>query len=149
MFTRCTYSQCMPHVHLNDLWTNTCGLGMARAYGTVIHACATKFKKCEKEGKVYILRWKSLRRWVQFQTTHNTRIWSFLKMTMCIICFARSCCILDGDFMALWLYLHSLSSLPFSRQAPSLFYLTPITFFVILTSQQLKRPLAPLQHWEQ
>ena len=41
---RCTYSQCMPRAHLHDLWTNMCGLLLvcvARAFGTVSHACAT------------------------------------------------------------------------------------------------------------
>ena len=29
---------------------------MARAFGTVGHACATRCEKCEKEGKAYALR---------------------------------------------------------------------------------------------
>ena len=29
--------------------------GMACAFGTVGYACAMKFEKCEKEGKVYVL----------------------------------------------------------------------------------------------
>ena len=32
----------MPHTHLHNLWTNTCGLvGVARTFGLVSHACAT------------------------------------------------------------------------------------------------------------
>ena len=34
----------MPRAHLHDLWTNMCGLllvGVARAFGTVGHTCAT------------------------------------------------------------------------------------------------------------
>ena len=27
---------------------------MARAFGTVSHACATKYEKCEKEAKAYV-----------------------------------------------------------------------------------------------
>ena len=41
-YTKCAYSQCMPHTHLHNLWTNTCGLvGVARTFGLVGHACAT------------------------------------------------------------------------------------------------------------
>ena len=77
---RCTYSQCMPCAHLRDLWTNTCGLvGVARAFGLVSHACATKCEKCEKEGKVYTLRWKSLRMWARFWTAQNAKIWSLSR----------------------------------------------------------------------
>ena len=36
--------------------------------------------------------------------------------------------ILDTDFMGLWLHLCSLSYLPFSRQTPSSFFLTPSQF---------------------
>ena len=87
--TRCTYLQCMPRVHLHDLWTNTCGLllvGVACAFGM---KWATK---CEKESKVYVLRWKGSRMWARFRTAQNERIWSFLKTTTWLICFARLCC---------------------------------------------------------
>ena len=141
--TRCTYSQCMPPAHLHDLWTNTCGLaGVAHAFGTVGHACAMKCEKCEKEGKMYALRWKSLRMRARFQTAQNTKIWSSLKMTTRFICFARRCCC-----------IYTLSSLPFSRQAPSSRFLAPsfprshhnFCYFDVATM----RPLVLLQHWEQ
>ena len=95
IYTRCTYSQFMPRMHLNDLWTNTCGLllvGVARTFGTVNYACATKCEKCKKEGKAYVER--VARMWVQFRTTQNARIWLFLKTTTCFICFARCWCFL-------------------------------------------------------
>ena len=103
--TRCTYSQCMPRMHLDDLWTNMCGLllvGVAHAFGTVGHACATKCEKCEKEGIVYVLHWKSLRMWARFRTSHNARIWSFLKTTMHFICSARPCCSLLYSSFSMW-----------------------------------------------
>ena len=40
--------------------------------------------------------------------------------------------VLEADFTGLWLHLHSLSSLLFSRQAPSSFFFAPITIFAIL-----------------
>ena len=47
----------MPHTHLHNLRTNTCGLvGVARAFGLVGHACATNKVKCEEAGKAYALR---------------------------------------------------------------------------------------------
>ena len=83
----------MPSAHLYDLWTNTCGLVcVARAFGLVGHACATKCEKCEKEGKAYALRWKSSRMWARFLTAQNAKIWWFLKMTTRFICFARRYC---------------------------------------------------------
>ena len=66
------------------------------------------------------------RMWAQFRTVPNARIWLFFKTTTRFICFARHCCsliliVLDADFMALWVHLCCLSSLPFSRQASSSF----------------------------
>ena len=141
-YTRCTYSQCMPRAHLYDLWTNTCGLvGVAHAFeigsGTVGYACATKCEKCEKEGKAYPLGWKSSRMRARFRTAQNAKIWSFLKMARRFICFAwrlllsrtrRSRRGLHGLEAAF-----TLSSPPFSRQAPSFFFLASIT---TLTSSQ-------------
>ena len=150
-YTRCTYSQCMPHVHLHDLWTNMCGLvGVACAFGMVGHACATKCEKCEKEGKMYALHWKGSRMWARFRTAQNAKIWTSLKTTTHFICFARRCCSLSYSLFSMqtsrrWSWIYALSS-PFLRQAPSSFFLPPITFchFDVMTM----RRLAPLQHWE-
>ena len=147
--TRCMYLQCMPLVHFQDLWTNTCGLvGVARAFGSVMHV--QQSVKCEKEGKMYALCWKSSRMWARFRTAQNAKIWSFLKTATCFICFARCCCSLSySSFLTRtsqrWNCIYALSS-PFSRQAPSSFFLAPITFchFDIVTM----RPLASLQRWE-
>jgi len=120
----------MHHVHLHDLWTNMCGLllvGVARAFGTVSHACATKCEKCEKEGKACALRWKSSRMWAPFRTAQNAKIRLFLKTTTRFICFARRCCSLSCSSFSMrtsrrWSCIYVLSS-PFSRQAPSSFFL--------------------------
>ena len=122
----------MPRSHLHDLWTNTCGLTVT---GSRCATCFWNGRSCMcnevwKEGKAYALRWKSSRMWTCFWTAQNARIWSFLKMTTRFICFARCYLILDAGFTALWLHF----SLPFSCQAPSSFFLAPITIFAILTS---------------
>ena len=46
IYTRCTYSQCMPRTHLNDLCTNTCGLVCRRGRGMCMGLSSTK---CEKQ----------------------------------------------------------------------------------------------------
>ena len=82
-----TYSQCVPRTHLNDLWSNTCGLllvGVAHALGTVDHVQQVW------EGWQSVC-WKSLRMWPQLWTTLNVRIWSFLKTAMHFLCFANRC----------------------------------------------------------
>ena len=147
---RCTYLQCMPCAHLRDLWTNTCGLvGVAHAFGLVSHACVTKCEKCEKEGKVYTLRWKSLRMWACFWTAQNAKIWSSLKTTTRFICFARCCCSLSYSSFLMWTSRHwsciYAPSSPFSHQAPSSFFLALITFCHDVMTM---RPLASLQRWE-
>ena len=141
IYTRCMYSQCIPRAHLHDLWTNTCGLvGMTHAFGTVGHACATKCEKCEKEGKVYTLRWKSSRMWVCLRTAQNTKIWWFLKMTTHFIAMLGAVALSLSSFskrtLRHWGCIYVLSSPPFSRQAPSSFFPAPVTTFSILTSWQ-------------
>ena len=69
-------------------WPGLLSVGVARAFGTVGLACAMKCEKCEKEGK-------GSKMWAHFWTAQNTKIWSFLKMTMCFIYFARRCCSLS------------------------------------------------------
>ena len=113
----------MPRAHLHDFWTNTCGLvGVAHAFGLVGHACATKCEKWEKEGKAYALRWKSSRMWTHLRTAQNAKIWSFINMTTCFICFARCCCSLSYSSFSVrtsqrWGCNYALSSPPFSHQA--------------------------------
>ena len=99
-----------------------------------------KCEKCEKEGKAYALRWKSSRMWARFRTAQNAKIWWFLKTTTRFICYARHCCSLSYSSFSMrtsqrWGCIYILSS-PFSRQAPSSFFLAPITTFAILTSWQ-------------
>ena len=118
--TRCKYSQCMPLMHPHDLWTNTCGLllvGVARAVGTSMNEQWCKKRKAK-------LTYYIERMWVCFWTAQNERIWSFLKTTTCFICFARHCCSLLC--LSFWMRtswhcgcIYTLSSLPFSCQAPS------------------------------
>ena len=135
------YSQCMPRMHLNDLRTNTCGLDSRR--GTCFWDSRSRMCnevwifKCEKEGKAYILHWKSMRMWAQFQTSQNIHMCSnltkhphvlFLKTTMQLICFARYCCSLSYSSFSGWTSwtcgcFYTLSSLPFLCQAPSSFFL--------------------------
>ena len=134
-----------PRTHFQDLWTNTCGLvGVARAFGTVGHACMCNevWKVWEfKEGKMYVFRWKSSRRWARFQTAQNAKIWSSLKTTTRFICFARRCVSLSYSsfstrILRRWSCIYALSS-PFSRQVPSFSSLwSP---FAILTSWQWDR----------
>ena len=130
IYTRCTYLQCMPRAHLHDLWTSTFGLvGVATCSWSVMHVQRTKCKKCEKEGKAYALRWKSSRMWAHFQTAQNAKIWSFIKTTMCFICFARRCCSLSYSLFSTqtsqrWVCIYALSS-PFSHQAPNFFFSLP------------------------
>jgi len=189
--TRCTYLRCMPRAHLHDLWTNMCGLvGVACAFGTVGHACATKCEKRIREvehatfmplvmsatggmgraattfykrlasmisekrnteysqtvnwirccflihcywqfisfvhalllahyvGVYFVLNnvsvWegrqsvpitlKEFEKWVHFRTTQNAKVWWFLKMTTCFICFARRCCSLTYSSFLTWTY---------------------------------------------
>ena len=117
----------MPHMHLHDLWTNTCGL---------VSRCGT----CFWDGSVMHVQRsvKSVRRkakhtyYVEFE---NVSVFLNAKTTTCFICFPWHCCslvliILDADFTVLWLHF-TLSSPPFSCQAPSSFFLTPITIFAI------------------
>ena len=132
----------MPRVHLHDVWTNTCGLvDVARAFGLVGYACATKCEKCEKEGKAYALHWKSSRMRACFWTAQNAKIWSFIETTTRFICFARRCCSLSYSSFSTRTSrrlgcIYTLSSPPFSCQAPTSFFLAPITTFAILTSWQ-------------
>ena len=128
--TRCTYLPCLPCVHLNDLWTNMCGLISRR--GTCFWDCRFmhvqwSVKSVRRAKHTYYIERVS-RMWVWFRTTQNVRMWYFLKMTMRFVCYAMRCCslvliVLDTDFMALRLHLCSL----FSCQATSSFFLTPIT----------------------
>ena len=119
-------------------------LRMARAFGTVGHACAMKCKKCEKEGKAYALHWKGLKMWVRFRTAQNAKIQSILKTTTHFICFTRCCCSLSYSSFSTqtsrrWGCIYALSSHLFSHQTPSSFFLAPITTFAILTSWQWDR----------
>ena len=68
--SRCTYSQCMPRVHLNDLWTDRqhvwitvsrCG---THAFGGS-RPCATRWWQT--------VHWKSSRKGVRFWTPHQTK----------------------------------------------------------------------------
>ena len=113
--TRCTYSQCMPCVHLNDLWTNMCGLVSRR--GTCfwdyrfVHV-QRSVKSVRRAMHTYYVERVS-RMWVRFRTTQNVTSWYFLKMTMRFVCYATCCCslvliVLDADFTALRLHLCSL-----------------------------------------
>ena len=70
-------------------------IGVVHCFGTVGYACATRFEKCEKEGKAYVLCWKNSRMWAHFLAARNARIWSFLKTTMHFICIGRCCCSLS------------------------------------------------------
>ena len=45
-YTRFMYLQCMPHVHLNDLWTNTCIIVNRR--GTCFWDAQPRAMKCER-----------------------------------------------------------------------------------------------------
>ena len=68
---RCMYSQCMPCVYLNGLWTgrrHVCITASRR--GKCFwdsRPYATSVTKCEKDGKAY---WKSSRKWVRFRAPH-------------------------------------------------------------------------------
>ena len=56
IFTRCTYSQCMPRAHLHDVWTNMCGLllvGVARAFRSCM--CNEVYKVWEGRQSVSIM----------------------------------------------------------------------------------------------
>ena len=108
------------------------------------HACATKCEKCEKEGKAYALHWKGLKMWVRFRTTQNAKIRSILKTTTHFFCFARCCYSLSYSSFSTqtsWCCgcIYALSSPLFLHQAPSSFFLAPITTFAILTSWQWDR----------
>ena len=120
IYTRCTYLQCMPRVHLNDFWTNRCGLvGMTHPFGTVGHACATKCEKCEKEGKAYALCWKSLRMWACLRIAQNAKIWWFLKTTTHFIATLDAAALSHRSPRGLHGCIYALSSPPISRQAPT------------------------------
>ena len=93
-------------------------------FWTVGHACATKCEKCEKEGKVYALCWKSLIMRAHFRTAQNAKIWSFIETTTRFICFARCCCSPSYSLFSTQTSrclgcIYTLSSPPFLRQALS------------------------------
>ena len=141
--------------HLNNLWTNTCGLVSRRGTcfwdcRSIGHACATKCKKCE-EGKAYVLRWKSFED-VSAVSHHTEREdnsnfsrrphalfatlgAAALSHTHC------SRCGLDGVVAA---FTHSVFSSVF---VPGfyLFLSHSHHHFVVAT---IRRPQAPLQRWE-
>ena len=130
--------------------TSTCGLisRHVTCFGTVGHACAMKYEKCE-EDKAYVLRVESFD---DVSAVSNHTECSFLKTTTRLICFVRHCCSLsyssfscDADFTALWLHLRSLSSLPFLRQALSFFPRFQHNFCHF--DVETMRPLVQLQHW--
>ena len=131
---RCTYSQCMPCTHLHDLWTNMCGLllvGVARALGTVGHACATKCERCEKEGKAYVLVWECE---CVFEPHRTQGYGSFGKTTTCFSCFARGCCSLSYSSLSTWTSrccccIYALSSFPFCARLQALSSLLPPPFW--------------------
>ena len=147
------YSRCMPHVHLNDLWTDR------------RHVCITVSRrgmcfwdgwpcamKCKKDGKAYMLKssscvcWKSSRKWVRFRTPHLT--WNIVVSQDDHCCFASCCCLmlihLTADFTGYWLHLYSLSLLPFLRQSPSFLPRCHCSFFCFDVATM--RPLALLEH---
>ena len=92
-----------------------------------------------------VLCWKSLRMWLWFQTTPNTRICHFPRWpsTFFALLAGAPIIVLDVDFMGLWLQLHSLFLLPFcgSLLALSSLLVSQFCNFDVATM----RPLAPLQ----
>ena len=154
VYTRYKYWQCMPPVHLHDLWTNTCRLlleGIAHALRWSVMN-ATKCEKCE-EGKAYILLWKSSRMLACFRTAQNVRIWLFLKTAMRFICFTRRCYSLSYSLFSTRTSQHYgclytlFSSVCVPGSSPSSFLRTPITIFGLFDIATM-RQLAPLQRWE-
>ena len=104
-YCRYTHSQCMPHAHLYDLWTNTCGL-VSRlgtcfsvmhvysliprlVYGWVTHESGNEASMCNEiqqvwEGRQSIrISLKEFENVIAFWTAQNARMWSFIKMTTC------------------------------------------------------------------
>jgi len=81
--TRFTYLQCMPHVHLNDLWTNRRHMCITDSRrGECSQPCATtSVPKCKKDSKMYVERVPDFQ---VSNTSLNVWIWSFLEMaTLC------------------------------------------------------------------
>ena len=82
--TRCMYSQCMPHAHLNNLWINTCGL--VSRHGMCFWDCRSMHvqqsgKSVRRRAKCTYHVERVLRMWAPFWTPQNARIWLFLKTT--------------------------------------------------------------------
>ena len=119
-------------------------VGVAHAFGLVGHA------KCNKRSVKSVRRRQSVRITLRVRKCeyifelHNAKIWSFIKTTTHFIRFARCCCSLSYSLFSMrasrhWGCIYALSSPPFSRQAPSSFFLAPITAFAILTLWQWDR----------
>ena len=149
-YTRCSHS----HAHLYDLWTNTCGLplvGIAHAFGTVSHACATKCEVWEGRQSVRI----TLKEFENVSVLSNRTEREDMGVSqddhvlylLCLsLLLSLIIIILDMDFTALLLHLRSVS-LPISWQAPSSFFLAPITSYGHFDVATM-RLLALLQCWE-
>ena len=81
--------------------------------------------------------------WACFCTAQNTKIWSFIKTTMCFICFTRRCCSLSYSSFSTWTSrqwgcIYALCS-PQSFRTRLSFFFAPITTFAILTLWQWDR----------
>ena len=110
-------------------------VGMARAFGTVGHACATKCVKCEKEGKVHIER---VQECVRVFEQHRTRRYGRFSRRPCALFALLGAAALSCTHRSRR-GLHSVEAaftlclvLPFhTRLLRSSLFLAPITTFAI------------------
>jgi len=151
ILTRCTYSQCMPRAHLHDLWTNTCGLvGVAPWWHmllvwSVFHVQQSvknvrrKAKRTHYVERVWececVFKPHRTQRYGGFSRRPCTLFASLGAATLCRTMLILI--VLDADFTALrrWGCIYALSSPPFSGQAPSSFFLAPVTFTILALGQ--------------
>ena len=120
----------MPRMHLNDLWTNTCGLVSRRGTcfwdGSVMHVQRSVKSVRRKAKRMYYVEFENVSVFSNRTTRRRPRA-LFASLGTAALSYSSfstrtsQCC---GC-------IYTLSSPLFSCQAPSSFFLTPITIFAI------------------